>query len=155
MAGRHRAVLGLVGVVGLVVLATAAWWVAAASGSRHQDLSADPGLPSAPGRSAAPLTPQAAQQLSAALAAGTEAALASAVALPAGQTLDPSALLQIQALGPVTFDTATFHDDHDGTATVTAHLKSPAAGSNAASAWTVHLIDAGGQWKISLTEPAA
>jgi hypothetical protein len=86
------------------------------------------------------------------LTAGTEGSLRSAVALSTTQTLDPGALQQLHAMGPVIFDASSFHDDHDGTATITARLAKPAAGS--VSTWTVQLIDVDGQWKISLTEPS-
>ena len=84
------------------------------------------------------------------LESGKESDLRAAIAVAGSQQLDPSAADQLAALGPITFDPATFHDNHNGTATVTAHVTHPQAGSPAT--WTVDLIDEAGQWNLSSTD---
>ncbi|WP_194904121.1 hypothetical protein [Catenulispora rubra] len=155
MNRRNWAVLA---VAAAAVIGGVAWMMAGRGGVGRQVSATDGPWPPKPGRSAGGFTAQQAVTLSGDLAAGTDAGVRAAVALPAGQSLDPGTLRQIKALGPVAFDSSTFHDDQDGTATVVARLGGqagqPAAGSGGGSKWTVHLIDADGQWKISLTEPA-
>jgi len=97
-----------------------------------------------------PLSTRRADQFTAALASGTDPEFRSVVALSAGQQFQPDAIRQIAALGPITFDVPTFHDDHDGTATVTATVAHPQPGQS--GKWTVELVSEAGQWKLSLTE---
>jgi hypothetical protein len=104
----------------------------------------------APATPAPPLNKQRGDQIARDLDIASADSLRDAIALPAGQVLDPAAGDQLRSLG-ITLEVSTFHDNGDGTATVTAHLAHPAAGAPAD--WTVHLIDEDGQWKISLTEP--
>jgi hypothetical protein len=105
-----------------------------------------------PTRAASPLTMSQAAQFSSALTSDSETRLSSVVALPPNQQLTPNVLQQLASLGNVTFDVATFHDNHNGTATITAHIEHPAPGTG--SAWTVQLLNVNGQWKISETETA-
>ena len=102
-----------------------------------------------PTKTAPPMTSDQAEQLSKDLSSGSETAVRSAVALPSGQTLDPDALQQTAALGLVNFDTSTFYDNNDGTATVTAHIINTKTNTN--QTWTVQLLNVDGKWKISST----
>lgn len=106
---------------------------------------------STPPPPAPPLSVQRASALSQDLGAGTLSGLRAAVAVANSQPLDSSAAGQLAALGPITFDVSTFHDNHNGTAAVTAHVAHPSFGSSAI--WTVALVDEAGQWKLSLTDP--
>lgn len=106
---------------------------------------------STPPPPAPPLSVQRASTLSQDLGAGTQSGLRAAVAVSNSQPLDLSAAGQLAALGPITFDVSTFHDNHNGSATVTAHVAHPSSGSSAI--WTVSLVDEAGQWKLSMTDP--
>lgn len=103
-----------------------------------------------PTHQAAPLTAQQAAKLSEELTSGSESEVESAVALPQGQTLNSGIVQELASLGPITFDISTFHDNHDGTATITASIAHPTPGTS--REWTVHLLDVDGQWKISFTD---
>lgn len=110
-----------------------------------------PSLIGMPTKSPHPLTNQQSIQMSKELSSGSESEIRSAVALPNGQPLDKNAMQQIASLGKITFDTSTFHDNHDSTATVAAQIMSP---QGTKQSWIVHLIDIDSQWKISYTEPS-
>jgi hypothetical protein len=87
------------------------------------------------------------------LASGNETGLRSVVEMAPSQPLDAGVAQQLAALGPITFDVASFHDNADGTATVTAHLAHPPTGGK--TTWLVQLVDSAGRWRISLTEPVS
>lgn len=93
---------------------------------------------------APPLTDATAAELAADLASGDAGRFSAAVELPSdGYTPDAQEFADLT----IAFDTATFVDGHDGTATITAS----ADGSD----WIVHLVADHGQWKLAATEPAA
>lgn len=142
---RWLAAAGLV-VVFAVVIVALLMAHHAGTGHRSQPIAAPSTAP------APPLSPQRASALAAALGTGSDAGLRAAVALPAGQELTPGAAQQIAELGPITFDLSSFHDNHDGTATVGARMGHPAPGTS--PVWTAQLIDEAGEWKISLTDSA-
>ncbi|MCW2904518.1 MAG: hypothetical protein JWO67_6783 [Streptosporangiaceae bacterium] len=96
--------------------------------------------------SAPPLTSQRADKLSSDLAAGSEAPLRDALAVPSGQSLDPAAASQIAALAPIRFDAATFHKIDAQNATVIGTVTHPPAGQPAT--WTFTLTFAGGAWRV-------
>jgi len=104
-----------------------------------------------PTHQAAPLTAQQATKLSEELTSGSESEVESAVALPQGQKLNSGVVQALASLGPITFDISTFHDNHDGTATITASIAHPTPSTS--QEWTVLLLDVDGQWKISFTDP--
>jgi hypothetical protein len=101
---------------------------------------------------APPLGAARATALSSELSAGSPAALASALAIPDGVAVNPSAAAQIAAEAPIEFDLSTFHQTGATTATVAGHVAHPPAGTG--STWTFKLQYVSGTWKIVDAEPA-
>jgi len=97
------------------------------------------------------MTVSQASQLSVGLAAGTDAGLREAVAVPSGQTLDPGAAKALAGLGPVTFEVSTFTRVDAATATVTGSVAHPPSGES--STWTFTLVFVDGAWLVSDAEP--
>ena len=102
-------------------------------------------------RPAPPLTDDQSVQMSKQLTSGSESDLRTSIALPNDQKLAPGVIQQLASLGKITFNTSTFHDNHDGTATVTAQVISP---QGTKQNWVVTFVDVNGQWKINSTDPA-
>jgi hypothetical protein len=96
-------------------------------------------------------TSQQSELLSSELAAGTEAGLRAAVAVPSGQELDPQVTEQLRAAGPIVFDEETFSRLDGLSATVTGRFTHSPAGKPAV--WLFTLTYTGGTWKIVSTEP--
>jgi hypothetical protein len=71
--------------------------------------------------------------------------------MPAGTQIDSNATRQLAALGALTFDIGTWHDNGDGTGTVNARLSGQPGG---ATMWTVDLTVMDGTWRIAATIPA-
>lgn len=147
---RRRWVLLLIGMVAITgVLIFITLWLARPV--PHPTQSSQNIFQTKPTRQAAPLTAQQAAKLSEELTSGSESEVESAVALPQGQKLNSGVVQELASLGPITFEISTFHDNHDGTATITASIAHPTPGTS--RDWTVQLLDVEGQWKISFTEP--
>jgi hypothetical protein len=100
---------------------------------------------------APPFTSTDANRLSRNLTAGSPVSVRSAIAMPAGQALSPSAAAQLSALGTVTFDESTFRVIDARDATVVGRVQHPPAGQTAT--WTFVLSYVDGTWKISDAEP--
>lgn len=97
--------------------------------------------------SAPRLTAAQAHDLSAAITSGDPARLHQAIDAPPGQPLDPAAVNALRAFGGLTFDLTTFHDNADGTATITATSGHPQ------QRWQVLLVTKAGRWLIAQTDP--
>jgi hypothetical protein len=140
LARRGGVVPALLAVVAIAVLGCAA----CTSGSSGQ--------PSAT-RSAPALTAKRADALSSDLAAGNEAPLRDALAVPSGQALDPAAAAQIAALAPITLDQKSFSQLDARTGTVTGTVAHPPAGQP--STWTFQLAYIAGKWRVVDGTPAS
>jgi hypothetical protein len=98
-----------------------------------------------------PLSSAAAASLSAELSSGTESGLRQAMVVPRGQALDPAAIGQLRAIGPISLEAATFQALDATDATVNGTVGHPPAGQPAT--WTFTLTLVGGHWKLVDTEP--
>jgi hypothetical protein len=107
-------------------------------------------LQTKPSKQAPPLDTARAREMSSALASDSITRLRSVIDLPDNQRLSSSSLGQLKAISPVTFDSSTFRDHHDGTARIVAHIAHPGSG---ASNWDILLINRDGKWKISFSDP--
>jgi hypothetical protein len=96
-----------------------------------------------------PLTEEQASALGEHLRSGSEDRLRQAIAISPDQPLDAGVAAQLASITSFEFDLATFRIEPDGSARVTAHTTGAAAG-----VWTVWLVAADGQWRISRTEAA-
>lgn len=104
------------------------------------------------GRGWAPaITVTQANSLSAALTSGSDSGLASALVMPTGQQLDPSAANAFAAMAPIAFDVSSFHEIDATDATITGTVAHPVANNGAT--WTFDLSYANGTWKITDAEP--
>ena len=92
------------------------------------------------------LDPARAEQFSADMQSSDQVRLRHSVQMPAGATLNTTAVAQIKALGPITFDLTTFTQTGVDTASV--------SGSSSKGRWKVHLVRVNHQWMIAATEPA-
>lgn len=97
------------------------------------------------------LTAARGQTIAADLAAGTPAALADAVLVPAGQALDPTALPGLAALH-LTVDASSFALSPDAPDLATVSVTSGAGA--AARSWRATLVFTAGEWKIAASESA-
>lgn len=97
------------------------------------------------------LTAAEATGLSRYLAAGSIGALERAVAVPAGQSIDPQAARQLAALAPITFQTSTYQAIDERTARVEGSIAHPLQGEP--KTWTFTLARVGNAWKIADAEP--
>jgi hypothetical protein len=113
-------------------------------GSRHKTAAPSPSRSVVP--SARPLSSPSAAALAGRLTSGNEAELRSAMAIPSGQALDPAAAHQFAALGPITFDLATFQYLNPITATMDGHVAHPPAGT--ATDWTFTLVYVAPDWRL-------
>jgi hypothetical protein len=104
-----------------------------------------------PASTAPPFTRADASRLDKSLAKGSEASVRSAVALPARQALSSSAVKQLAAVGPVTFDQDTFRFIDARDATIAGKVAYPPAGEPAS--WTFTLFYTGHAWLIADAEP--
>ena len=119
--------------------------VAACShGGRHN--TAEPSRSPSAVPSARPLSSPSAAALAGRLTSGNEAELHSAMAIPSGQALDPTAAQQFAALGPITFDLTTFQYLDPTTATMDGHVAHPPAGT--AAEWTFTLVYVAPDWRL-------
>ncbi len=147
MRGRKMMMLAAVGILALAALV--AVLLVAAGGSSHHASSAGPTPTVTP---APPFTPGAAAALAASLAAGNDASLRKAVAIPARQQLDPHAAAELRALTPISFDLATFRASDATNATVDGVIAHPRVRQTAR--WTFMLVYVDGRWKLLDAEPA-
>jgi len=102
-----------------------------------------------PTRPAAPPTAQQVRAMGSAFSSGSETEIREVIALPDGQQIQSEAL-QALASEAISFDTATFRDSHNGTATIQATVRS---NFGQTSVWSVRLLNIDGRWKVSDTEP--
>lgn len=123
----------------------------AAAGCSHQSGAAKKSSPTIAARDVKTLPAQRVTELTASLAAGKPAALRSAVAIPAGQTLDPAAAAGLAALGPIAFDAGTYRQTDATHATVAGTLAHPA--DPADSDWTFDLVWVDQHWMLSDAKP--
>jgi hypothetical protein len=79
--------------------------------------------------------------------------LASVLAVPSGQALDPAAAAGLQKLGPISFDLATFHRVGGNDATVVGTVTHPPSGTS--TTWTFVLSYVSGSWLIVDASPVS
>lgn len=96
--------------------------------------------------SASPLNSPSAAALANRITSGDETALRSALAVPSGQPIDPAAVTQFAAVGPITFDLSSFQYLDPITATVVGHVAHPPPG--VAAEWTFTLIFVAPDWRL-------
>jgi hypothetical protein len=85
------------------------------------------------------------------LRSGDQKQVADALAIPAGQALDPGLLAGLRGMRSVSLDESSFvtHDAHTG------QMSAVVVGPEGESAtWTVYLATSGGVWKVVATNLA-
>lgn len=92
---------------------------------------------------AVPFSAHDAARLNADMTSGDEQRVRAALAVPDDQTLDPGAVVDLAAVGPVRFDHSTFHDLGGGRAEVIANT--------ATGTWVVALVVVKKEWRIEST----
>ena len=109
------------------------------------------GSTSSPRSSALTLPPARARTLERELRSGDQRQVADALALPAGQVLDPGFLAGLHEMRSVSMDESSFvtRDGH------TAQMSAVAVGPEGKSApWTLYLTNSDGVWKVVATNLA-
>jgi hypothetical protein len=137
---------GWLSTVGLSVGAVAVSIAAFLYWSDRSMSSSDTGSAGSSSANAPPLTGPRAVAMSDQLAAGTDAGLRSAIAVPSGQPLDPAAARHLAAIGPITLDPATFRYLDARNAAVAGPVAHPPTGMS--PTWTFTLTYVASQWKL-------
>lgn len=104
---------------------------------------------------ASPLSSPRAAELSDLLTGGSEADLRKVLALPSGQPLDPELADQLQSLGSITFDLATFTYLDGQSAEVEGTVARSLPTDNSSSRWIFTLLYVNSQWLLVDGNPKA
>ena len=135
----------------LVAVSVVAFAVSARKVTPGAERKASAGSTSSPRSLAPTLPPARARTLERELRSGDQKQVADALALPAGQVLDPGLLAGLQAMRSVSLDESSFvtRDGH------TAQMSAVAVGPEGKSApWTLYLTNSDGVWKVVATNLA-
>lgn len=143
----------LVGVGGLVLLGVGigVGLFLTGAGTSHASTSAGSATQAA-WHDAPALTTGQAKALAGELRSGSATQVATAVALPAGQALPASFLIQLHGLRSLVFDPGSFRTTGAGTATVTATTTGP---TGTTSSWQLVLVFTAGKWRVATTTRTA
>jgi hypothetical protein len=98
--------------------------------------------------SASPLSSPRAAELSDLLTGGSETDLRKALVLPSGQPLDPDLAGQLQSLGSISFDLATFTYLDGRSAEVEGTVARPQPTDESSSRWIFTLLYVDSQWLL-------
>lgn len=147
----RRVLIGAAALALVVVVSVGAIAVSAVRVTPGSERKASVGSNSSLRASAPTLPPARARTLERELRSGDQKQVADALALPAGQALDPGLLAGLQEMRSVSLDESSFvtRDGH------TAQMSAVAVGPEGKSApWTLYLTNSDGVWKVVATNLA-
>ena len=147
----RRVMIAAAAIALLVAVSVGAVAVSALKVTPGSERKASANSTSSPRSSVPTLPPARARALERELRSGDQKQVADALALPAGQVLDPGLLAGLQAMRSVSLDESSFvtRDGH------TAQMSAVAVGPEGKSApWTLYLTNSDGVWKVVATNLA-